>query len=453
MSDFYKIISDAPFEYNEPNLEGKCCKTDGTGSFTTKTKRQCLNSGGFWIESTRECPKQTKKTCCRYTTSGGTTTITRTDNITECACYKQGNNVRWGDYAVSGCPANQKGLLSNSCCHWGLSGNDYINKCTEVDTIQECASLNEGTPDGLKYTFHSGKSCVYNGGEIICNGTKKTPESLSDTCFPDTSQECFKQEFILGNCCEQFSDETVACSITTKSECLGFWNYFGVIKSCVTGSLCSGVYFPKKENELFVPTTASYNTLLSSTNILEKLPSTYTQYQGGVYAGIFEPGVSTVLGNEISGKAQTYKSKRNGPGTTNRRWIIIVSNTDVSLPSLSLLTNNTSSYDGFYNMEQQPVQNIWQENINGFTDWYIPSKQEWEFVSGNLGKNYTTNGMESLSKEFYLTSTVLTVSSGLPLVYCQMNNVNKYGDVFLSPKQNISSNPPIRLIRRIYLGV
>lgn len=452
MSDLNKIISDKPFKYNEPIRIGKCCNADGSGTYTSnKTQRECLNSNGIWVTDSMSCPKQTKKTCCRYGAGG---TVVKTDNITECTCYKTsgGSKVRWGDYS-SGCPVISPLIASTSaCCHWVMDGDNYVNKCVQTSSLEDCIALHQGASAGLKYAYYEGKSCISSGGDIMCTGTNKTQDTIIDECSPDTTTECNKEENILGNCCEQFDDETISCSITTKNNCNGFWNYFGYIKSCTTGSLCSGVYFQNKENGKSTPPTASYTTLATSSNILEKLPSNYSLYQGGLYAGIFEPGVSNILGNNISGKGQTYKSNRNGPGTTNRRWIIIVSPFSTMVPRLSLGKINTSTYDGFYNIQKQPLENISEQNINGFTDWYIPSKQELEFIFKNLGKNYTTSGFETLYDEYYLTSTVLNVSSDISFVYSQMNTQEKFGDVFVTPEQNVRYDTRVRLIRRIYLG-
>jgi len=450
MTNFNKIISDKPFEYNEPIRIGKCCSADGSGNSTSnKTQRECLNQGGIWVIDTFPCPRQTKKTCCVYNGGGS---ITQTSNITECNCYKSAGSkkARWGDYST-GCPTTAP-LVSSACCHWVLEGDNYINKCIQVSQLEDCVALHQGTTAGLKYAFYSGGSCISNGGDIVCNGTQKTEDTLIAECTPDTSTECAKEENILGNCCEQSADEIVTCGITTKNNCNGFWNYFGYIKSCTSGSLCSGVYFPDQENQKSVPTTASYSTIVSSSNILEKLPTEYTMYQGGLYAGIFEPGVSNIFGNIISGKASVYKSNRSGSGTTNRRWIIIVAPSDTYLPRLTMGITGTSTYDGFYNLYNQPVPNVTEENINGFTDWYIPSKQELEFIFQNLGQNYTTSGFTPLNADYYLTSSFLNISSSTGFAYAQMNTTDRFGEVLVIPEQSMKYNARVRLIRRIYLG-
>jgi len=461
MFEFQKIPHKEPLQYKESLSLGSCCKMDGSGGYTAGiNQRSCFNLGGYWVPSGEEslCPKQTRKNCCTY--PAGVKTLTT--NITQCQCLKSSGSPTWVETTItsaSQCPDRLVGLVGGACCHWYQDGNDYINKCTQVDSEADCQDLHDGGPEGLKYSFYSGKYCVSNDGDVVCNGTykgtKAQQEDLGADCIPDTDLECFKQENILGNCCTQRDDESILCSITTRENCSGFWNYFGSVKSCTTGSICSGVYFQEKTNGISEPPTASYTTITTSTNPLESLPSIGSMYQGGLYAGIFEPGVSTVLGNRVSGRAQTYKSIKNSYGGNQRRWIIIVAPTDLSTSKFNMANSNTSNYDGFYNLQKQPIGNVSEIDINGFTDWYIPSKHELEFIFQNLSYNYSVFGFTPLDKTYYLTSSFFNVSStstlnNTKLVYGQINTNTNYGDVFLTPE--ITAEQNIRLIRRIYLG-
>ena len=194
-------------------------------------------------------------------------------------------------------------------------------------------------------------------------------------------------------------------------------------------------------------------SLVSSTNVLEKLPSSKEMYQGGLYVGVFEPGVSTVLGNANTGTAQTYKSVKNKNGTGVKRWVLILAPEDITVNMLKMYNKNTSNYDGFYNMNKTNIPNITGININGFKDWYIPSKQELEFIFNNIPKNYETVGFKPLLQKYYLTSTFFDIPlQNKNFIYAQSNLSQNYGNIFITSELQNLNNVTLRLVRRIELG-
>lgn len=453
-------------QFGEISTTGWCCRLDGSGDFAFPvTKSQCFSSGGYWLppeanpEGITGCPKQIKKHCCR-TVSGSPVLTT---NITECNCLKLTGNPIWVETTITTaeeCPESAGLVSGGACCYWDYNGTQYVSKCASANDADACSALHDGATEGLRYTFYPGQNCYGDDGNIICSGTRRwtaeEKEQLGADCVQDTDLECGQKENILGNCCTKLESGNVLCNITTKANCSGFWNYLGAVTPCTSGSLCSGVYFQNIISNKSYPPTASYSTLISSTNTLESLPNVLQPYQGGIYAGIFEPGVSTIYGNKNTGIAQTYKSYRTGNGGLEKKWIIIIAPEDIEVDRFVMGSDETSSYDGFYNLNKLDIPNITGININGFTDWYIPSKQELEYIFNTVPYDYSGSGFSKLDKEYYLTSTFYNVSSNntklnnLKLVYAQINLKEKYGETFISPQQTIKQN--IRLIRRIYLG-
>ena len=194
-------------------------------------------------------------------------------------------------------------------------------------------------------------------------GSKRTTTQLETEpqCVPDTDKDCYREQNILGNCCTLLENGTRECTISTKSNCSGFWNYLGGVIDCTGSTLCSGVYFPEKSGENYIPTVASLKTLTNSLNELEKLPTSNTMYQGGLYVGIFEPGStinykgSAVLGNPDTGSSFVYSARGTGPGTRNKKWILIAAPSDILISQSNIFKLNslTSKYDGHYNSSQE----------------------------------------------------------------------------------------------------
>ena len=446
---------------------GVCC-TDATGGFTAASRHDCFVLGGWYAANSSLCPKVNRGNCC----DNG---IIQATDKTICECKALNTNYTW---VASDSPCPSALLLAQTqgaCCHWGLSGGVYTNLCQTVDNDEQCAALHQGTADGLLYTFYQGNSCLFNGGTVVCNGTKKLTDTELATvgsCIPNTLADCNVDATKLGNCCTVQTDNTRLCSITTKDECLGFWNYLDGVKPCSTGSLCSGVYFEYYAAGVTAsPPTASLTTLQSSTNTLEALPSSNIAYQGGLYVGIFEPGTpvnptgTVVFGNQFTGAGINYTARGTGKGTTNKKWILIAAPEDIEVAWNETVlsignTVNTSIYDGFYGTEQTPnyvYSSINNLTYNGFSDWYIPSMDELAFYFKSISSDAELpDGISHLSEDYYLTSTLFETSSGQQeisgkyFVYVQSAKSENYGATLILPR---NKQVKIRPFRRIYLGV
>lgn len=483
MSQFKsRIPGSTPFTTTGSD-QGYCCSNTGDGTYTTSTRYECFLKNGFFIAGLNEidaknlCPKVQKGACCVYNTTSPYTLFAGYNGVTYCHCKPSNYGNKFTTF-ISGlantCPANKTSLapLNGACCYWKLDGGFYINVCESTDNIEECQALHQGEPEGLKYSFYVGESCITDKGNISCNSGRlltAAEQSAYPDCKTNTLEDCFINENVLGNCCTPLNNGSRQCSITTQRECTGFWTYLGAIKGCSGSTLCSGVYFPEKINNSYYPTTASISVLTGTTNPLEKLPGETGLYQGGLYVGIFEPGStinisgSMVYGNTTTGTAKQYRARGTGLGTNNKKWILIAAPSDTNINQGDILDpeKGSSFYDGFYNTDLKNVpyasllRNI---EINGFSDWYIPSQDELAFFFNTVSSGFSVSGYTALQEKYYLTSTNYGVGYNNTLskigdryfVYCQSAVSNEYGKVILMPQDKLNCN--VRLFRRIYLG-
>jgi hypothetical protein len=476
MSQFKsRVPSGLVFTTKEVNDQGYCCSNSGDGTYSTSTRYECFLKNGFFVLSDPDnnCPKVQKGNCCKYNVSGVLQGVSA--NVPYCSC----NSTTYPGYDTvfngsAACPTQKASFISEAggCCYWKLESGVYVNKCETVANYAVCDSLHEGSDEGLKFSFYQNNPCIADGGSIICNSNKKLTladiESRPD-CVPDTDQDCYKDQNVLGNCCTLLADGSRECSVTAKGDCAGFWSYSGAVQPCIGTTLCSGVYFPDKVNDEYVPTTASLSAIVGSPNPLETLPSEPQLYQGGLYVGIFQPGspVNTngtmVYGNVLTGNPRQYAARGAGPGGGYRKWILIAAPSDITLAAGSVLNpdKDTSFYDGFYSTNQKITEyqkTIRSLQINGFSDWYIPSQDELAFYFNTISSNFSLSTYDSLSSDYYLTSTYYSVNSSNTLgtiadkyfVYVQSANPAQYGKVILMPQDNLTCK--VRLFRRIYLG-
>jgi len=354
-----------------------------------------------------------------------------------------------GHTARTACPSCPAAFTSNTgslgACHYYNKQNGFYNiMCSDVYTNFECNDLHQGAEEGLQYTFNPNTTCEYS------NHTENTNN-------------------ILGNCCTQGLTGIISCSIASQTQCSGFWSYptNGII-SCNDSVPCSGVYFTGVDE---ISPRASLNTLQTSTNYIETLPTNPQIYQGGLYVGIFKPGSPintkgvTLYGSPFTGNANQYISRGNGAGTSEKSWILIAATDDffrIPMNSDILPASNmtTSIYDGLYNKQNNEANKasvysfIDNYTLNGFNDWYIPSQEELAFYFQNIEYGFKLNDQYvKLSESSYMSSTIY--DNGIQnfnnkyFLYSQNASRFNYGNVNISPR-NISLN--IRLFRRIYLN-
>lgn len=276
---------------------------------------------------------------------------------------------------------------------------------------------------------------------------------------------------MLGACCtcgEQ--TDTVNCTDTTQGNCTGLGGHFR------QGEFCSSGYCDTINN-----CDSSNNTTFRSIQVEETLPNqNLTYYQDGLYVGIFEPGNpineigSTINGNALTGKSQTYIPNVFGYGTTSKKWAIIIAPTDYELvinQENEVVQNIlASTYDGIWNtygdnINYFGIQSISMEilrNKSKLSGWYLPSKNELEFINYRLNHGFfIPEVFKSFNNGIYLTSTPYfeyisdnnfkidnQIFGQNSFMYGQSFKKNDYGDIYLVPR---TSKVNVRLIRRIEL--
>lgn len=393
-------------------ITGWCCKT----GLRDQTKAQC--PGGVFIPNAidaNQCPK-------------------------------------WG-----ACSSSLVGDVGGACCHWKKNDDTYIQVCKQCTSKQECLATHEGYDEGLSVTYYNGRSCISEGGDIVCNGVKITSEDYSQ-CIPDDYTNCFNKDSILGNCCTQSGTETI-CNITSKSECAGVWSPAknATILSCANTTVCDGIYFPNNNT----PPRTTISTVTNTTNSLEMLPEIGSYYQGGIYVGVFYPGSSIVYGNPASGTPSNYYS-RNDIGYGEFGWILIADTVDFgniaynsAEETQKIITSSGS--DGLYNTMTNEETTLYAAiknyKNNGLTDWYLPSQDELALYFKNIKLDTTVYNNARLSSGNYITSTVFGLGTkqnfnNYYYIYSQQNDAANYGLVSL---HNRKAEGKIRLFRRIYL--
>ena len=182
-------------------------------------------------------------------------------------------------------------------------------------------------------------------------------------------------------------------------------------------------------------------------------PEPLTFYRGGLNVGIFYPGPpiyikgSEVFGNENTGKALSYNVSPNQTGITGYGWVLIVSSKDIDnviLRKNDEFSNSmpNSNYDGDGNVfNLSGFSKITSNKKGGYTDWYIPSRDELAFIAKNLPQDFNLGErFDAMSQVSYLSSTYkvqnyTTKTSGkkVSLLFSQSFNPHTYGDTSLIP--------------------
>jgi hypothetical protein len=183
--------------------------------------------------------------------------------------------------------------------------------------------------------------------------------------------------------------------------------------------------------------------------------------------GGLDPGSAGLPSGEISptglGINTTYSSYPTGGVDPNEgyAWALILAPKDMNQfllrkTSESVYRKQTSVYDGYFNKFQTTKDQLNRLNsfkMGGYTDWYIPSRDELAFIAKNLPQGFNLAGrFTSLQKTTYISSTYngqnLTGKNGkkFSLVISQSFNPSTYGDTRL-----VSDNKPmnVRFVRRV----
>jgi len=281
-----------------------------------------------------------------------------------------------------------------------------------------------------------------------------------------------------GSCCTCSVDIT-NCIQTNQGNCTRLGGLFR------TGGICCDLDSPTEgcvDCNTVVGGNCGNNLTLRITQAENTLPeSELTYYQDGLYVGVFEPGVpintqgSTVNGNPYTGSAVEYIPNVVGYGTTAKRWAIIIAPNDYDLGSINDTSEPTeiipaSIYDGFWNTYgdsqtyyglQSKTMETLRENSK-LSGWYLPSKNELEFINSKLNQGFfIPEVFRSMKTSIYLTSTPYFEQQSVTkynldsqifnkqsFMFGQSYNKSDYGSIYLVPR---TSQVNVRLIRRIEL--
>lgn len=202
--------------------------------------------------------------------------------------------------------------------------------------------------------------------------------------------------------------------------------------------------------------------------LLSAVPEILSFYSGGLNLGVFYPGPpignegSQLLGNPLTGKAQTYNATANGKGNKRHPWLLIVAPTDIEYFQLRQTTfpisvQSVSTYDGYLNKTKSPVhlyEKIMKYKKGGYRDWFIPSRDELAFMAKNIPDKFELGiRFEPMKSTKYISSSYAEQNiqskkskKKLSLAFSQSFESPTYGDTLL-----VSDTRPMtaRLVRRI----
>jgi len=432
------------------------------------------------------------------------------DNITQCECNSLKGKWFYGkcediNSIAAFCGSVVSGTdvrMPAACCHSYETIDETIVECTNVCTNSECSAYyNEGFSNVYYGTDAAGSGAIcsqpYNGID---------PPNCSESLNPQGRQQQATESSIFDEVFPCFTLEVVdgvythKCSQRTPKECYDVNGFQYPRYSDSTINLCSDstVYTPSRGKGSLRVTPPSAPS--------SAIPEIGTAFQGGIFAGVFEPGVSTISRRTKKGtEILAEKSRRSGNGTNKKKWAIIYSfrpygdytNTnDFSRYKKRMVTTSekyiptpTSFYDGFYNTygdggSFSGISSILFSEIRsyvkyGFSDWYVPSIDELSFIFKNQSLLFTRNERlrETVSRNYMrnlygpiefsnmMSSTLYTEKDNLGISYdlddqiigsrgylyaqnMSGSTINNNGLIYKADRRQLLVVP---LCRRIYL--
>ena len=351
-----------------------------------------------------------------------------------------------------------------SCSNYDTTGNYEENKefCFAVDENDVIVKISSDNVEFENQPTRSITPII----DLSCINTRclAVTEPDEDIC----------SDQVRGSCCVDV--DTQNCIQTTGGECERLDGDF------TTGGICcllnpglSGC----KECDFVANRSLRVNTVTAAEDALPTSDLTY--YKNGLYVGIFEPGNpvnvigSTVTGNPTTGGAFDYKPSVVGYGTTNKRWAIVIASNDYNMDFLNDEYENTeiipaSMYDGlwntfgdsnvYYGIQSKAMEKLREHSR--LSGWYLPSKNELEFVNNKLNHGFfIPEAFKSMNSGTYLTSTPYfemqsstkynldsQIFNKQAFMFGQSFNKKDYGSIYLVPRR---TKVNVRLIRRIEL--
>ena len=393
--------------------------------------------------------------------------------------------VSLGAYTICGIESN-----GNMTCS---SRNELLNVPVKKYKLVSCSNYDTGTIGG-DYEANKEFCFAVDENDVIVKISSDNTEfenqptrsitpiidlsCLNNRCLAVTEPDeniCNSQ--MIGSCCTDI--DTVNCVQNARSECDLL---FGVH---TTGGICCtfsdlGTDSPTCINcDEIVNRSLRVNTFTAAEDTLPTSDLTY--YKNGLYVGIFEPGNpvnsigSTVTGNPTTGDSFDYKPSVVGYGTTNKKWAIVIAPTDYKMDFLNDEYENTeiipaSMYDGmwntfgdsnvYYGIQSKAMEKL--REYSRLSGWYLPSKNELEFVNNKLNHGFfIPEAFKSMNSGTYLTSTPYfemqsstkynldsQIFNNQAFMFGQSFNKKDYGSIYLVPRR---TKVNVRLIRRIEL--
>ena len=388
--------------------------------------------------------------------------------------------ISFGAYTICGIESN-----GNMICS---SRNELLTVPVKKYKLVSCSNYDDNYEEDKEFCFAVDENDVIvkissDNVEFENQPTRSiTPiidlSCINSRCLAVTEPDediCNNQ--LRGSCCTDV--DTVPCINTTQGECDRLDGDFSQGKICCTTAPdlvgCDNC-------ELIANLTSRslrVNTFTAAENTLPTSDLTY--YKNGLYVGIFEPGNpvntigSTVTGNPTTGGAFDYKPSVVGYGTANKRWAIVVASKDYNMDFLNDEYENTeiipaSMYDGlwntfgdsnvYYGIQSKAMEKLREHSR--LSGWYLPSKNELEFVNNKLNHGFfIPEVFKSMNSGTYLTSTPYfemqsstkydldsQIFNKQAFMFGQSFNKKDYGSIYLVPRR---TKVNVRLIRRIEL--